>query len=98
MYILGIGDDGIEGLTATAKQQLAQAELILGPDRSLSMLHGICGKQIPVGSSLEELLRHIRQAEGQRVVVLQVGDPLFMAPPAFSSSGWARTSSKCCRT
>jgi precorrin-6Y C5,15-methyltransferase (decarboxylating) len=83
VYILGIGDDGIEGLTASAKQRLEQAELILGPDRSLSMLSGMKAKQVPVGGSLEELVRHIREAEGKRVVVLQVGDPLFYGTARF---------------
>jgi precorrin-6B C5,15-methyltransferase / cobalt-precorrin-6B C5,C15-methyltransferase len=83
VFILGIGDDGLEGLTASARQRLEDAELILGPDRSLSMLRGTKGKQVPVGNSLEELLRHIREAERKRVVVLQVGDPLFYGTARF---------------
>jgi precorrin-6Y C5,15-methyltransferase (decarboxylating) len=83
VFVLGIGDDGMEGLTATSKQRLEQAELILGPDRSLRMLHGVKAKQIAVGGSLEELVRHIREAEGKRVVVLQVGDPLFYGTARF---------------
>jgi len=83
VHILGIGDDGLEGLTSSARQILQHADLILGPERSLSMLHGLKARQAPVGGALEELVRLIREAAGKRVVVLQVGDPLFYGTARF---------------
>jgi precorrin-6Y C5,15-methyltransferase (decarboxylating) len=83
VHILGIGDDGLEGLTSAARQIIQQADLVLGPERSLSMLKGIKARQTPVAGALEELVRHIREAAGKRVVVLQVGDPLFYGTARF---------------
>jgi precorrin-6B C5,15-methyltransferase / cobalt-precorrin-6B C5,C15-methyltransferase len=77
VHIIGIGDDGLEGLTSTSRQLLEQAQLILGPQRSLGMLKGMTAQQKAVGGDLEELVNSIRQAGSQRVVVLAVGDPLF---------------------
>lgn len=83
VQILGIGDDGLEGLTATSRQLLERAELILGPERSLSMLRGVKAMQVAVGGNLEELVRLIRESSGKRTVVLQVGDPLFYGTARF---------------
>ena len=83
VHILGIGDDGLEGLTSSARQLLQSADLILGPERSLSMLTGLKAKQAPVSGPLEDLVRLIRAAEGKRVVVLQAGDPLFYGTARF---------------
>ena len=49
VHILGIGDDGLEGLTSAARQLLQAADLIVGPEHSLTMLHGLKAKQSPVG-------------------------------------------------
>jgi precorrin-6Y C5,15-methyltransferase (decarboxylating) len=83
IHILGIGDDGLEGLTSSARQLLQQADLIIGPERSLSMLQSLKAKRAPVGGPLDDLVRMIRAAAGQRVVVLQAGDPLFYGTARF---------------
>ncbi len=83
VHILGIGDDGLEGLTSTARQLLTQADLVIGPERSLALLTGLKAKGIPVGGPLDELVRVIRDAARQRVVVLQAGDPLFYGTARF---------------
>jgi len=83
VHILGIGDDGLEGLTSSARQLLQGAELIVGPEHSLTMLKGLKAKLSPVGGPLEDLVRLIRDAAGKRVVVLQAGDPLFYGTARF---------------
>src|SRR5688572_25252468 len=83
VHILGIGDDGLEGLTSSARQLLQAAELIVGPEHSLTMLKGLKAKLSPVGGPLEDLVRLIRDAAGKRVVVLQAGDPLFYGTARF---------------
>ena len=38
LTVIGIGDDGIDGLSARARAHLADAELIVGSPRHLAML------------------------------------------------------------
>jgi precorrin-6Y C5,15-methyltransferase (decarboxylating) len=83
VHILGIGDDGLEGLTSSARQLVQSADLIIGPQHSLTMLTGLKAKQAPVGGPLDDLVRLIRDAGGKRVVVLQAGDPLFYGTARF---------------
>lgn len=83
IHILGIGDDGLEGLNASSRQLLQQAEVVIGPERSLRLLAGLKAKQVPSGGALEDLVQAIRDAAERRVVVLQVGDPLFYGTTRF---------------
>ena len=41
LTIIGIGEDGPDGLSAAAGTALAQAGLVMGPARHLSLLHGL---------------------------------------------------------
>ena len=36
IHIIGIGDDGLDGLTGSARQLIEQAEVLFGAERSLS--------------------------------------------------------------
>jgi precorrin-6Y C5,15-methyltransferase (decarboxylating) len=83
VHILGIGDDGLEGLTSSARSLLQAADLVVGPDHSLAILRGLKARLTPAKGSLEDLVRLIREAAGQRVVVLQAGDPLFYGTARF---------------
>jgi precorrin-6B methylase 1 len=38
IYIIGIGSDGLAGLTARARDLLAGADLVLGSDHTLALL------------------------------------------------------------
>jgi precorrin-6Y C5,15-methyltransferase (decarboxylating) len=83
IHILGIGDEGLEGLTSQACTLLEKADLILGPARSLALLHGMQPQQQAISGDLEELIQQIQAAGERRVVVLTVGDPLFYGTARF---------------
>ena len=38
IHIIGVGSDGLAGLTARARDLLAQADLILGSDHALNLV------------------------------------------------------------
>ena len=38
IYIIGIGDDGVAGLTVLAQQLIDDAEIIVGPSATLAMV------------------------------------------------------------
>lgn len=77
LSIIGIGEDGLEGLSAAAREQLARAELIAGGRRHLALAASL-GRptlewETPFAASIPKLLAH----RGKRVVVLCSGDPFW---------------------
>jgi precorrin-6Y C5,15-methyltransferase (decarboxylating) len=76
VYIIGVGDDGVEGLTSAARQLLDQAEVILGSPTTLARLE-LSGRTLELGPSLDDLVRQVAENMNRRLVVLSTGDPLF---------------------
>ncbi len=77
IHIVGIGEDGLEGLTDRARRLIEQADLLIGENHTLVLLPETSAEQFVVGTDLEAAVARIAAAEGRRVVVLAVGDPLF---------------------
>jgi precorrin-6Y C5,15-methyltransferase (decarboxylating) len=77
IHIIGIGDDGMEGLTSASRQLLDQAQLLVGSDSLLAKLPAGPAKHVAVGSNLDEVVDRLNKAGDKRVVVLASGDPLF---------------------
>jgi precorrin-6Y C5,15-methyltransferase (decarboxylating) len=77
IHIIGIGDDGLDGLTAHARRLIEQADLVLGDEPTLALVKGLGNKRAAIGNDLAATLARITAAEGQRLVVLASGDPLF---------------------
>jgi len=76
VHIVGIGDDGVEGITAHARRLVEKAELLLGPASCGALLPPGLRERLSATGSLEELVERI---SGTTVdtVVLASGDPLF---------------------
>lgn len=77
IYIIGIGDDGLEGLTVAAKQRLEAAQLVLGAAQSLALLPKVGAEKFEVGGDLEAVVDKLQKDDGKRTVILAYGDPLF---------------------
>ena len=77
VHIVGIGDDGVEGMTAQARRLVEAADLLLGPESCGPMLPAALAARFQPAGSLEELVERIEAAGGKRMVVLASGDPLF---------------------
>lgn len=77
VHIVGIGDDGLDGLTRAARELIARAELLLGTEQTLALVPSGSEARALLGGSLEPIVAQLRAAEGRRVVVLVTGDPLF---------------------
>jgi precorrin-6Y C5,15-methyltransferase (decarboxylating) len=77
-YIIGIGSDGLAGLTAHARALIATADLVLGSDATLSLVPELTVPRERIGSDLQETVRLLEANRGhRRLVVLASGDPLF---------------------
>ncbi|MBD2665231.1 precorrin-6y C5,15-methyltransferase (Decarboxylating), CbiE subunit [Richelia sinica FACHB-800] len=77
LSIIGIGEDGIEGLSAIALSLLHQATIIVGGERHLSMLSPDDQRQkilwqSPFQSSIDQII----EQRGQSICILASGDPM----------------------
>jgi precorrin-6Y C5,15-methyltransferase (decarboxylating) len=77
VHIIGIGDDGLDGLTAAARKLVEKAELLIGEQHALAQVPDLGNDRLVFGPSLDEAVRRVEASPGKRIVVLVVGDPLF---------------------
>ncbi len=83
IYIIGISDDGLEGLSSLAAAKLKQAELIVGPAALLEKAASLPARKEAIGGDLEKLALMLDKESSREVVVLAGGDPLFYGTARF---------------
>jgi len=76
LSIIGIGEDGVEGLSSVARQLIGSAELVVGGARHLDLVNELIrGRRLawpsPIGDAFPEIERH----RGRAVAILASGDP-----------------------
>ncbi len=86
IHIVGIGDDGIDGMTAQARRLVESAELLLGPASCAAVLPQPLAARLQSVSGLDELVERIEAAGPRRTVVLASGDPLFYGTARYVCS------------
>lgn len=77
IQIIGIGDDGPEGMTSSARQLIANAQLLVGTPPALRMIGDSPARRIEAGGDLDAVVTQVAAAKEERIVVLASGDPLF---------------------
>jgi precorrin-6Y C5,15-methyltransferase (decarboxylating) len=79
VYIVGIGDDGMEGATSAARRLIEQAQLLIGAESTLAKIGGAArgAKRLVLGEDLGSAVEAIAAQPRDRIVVLASGDPLF---------------------
>ncbi|HEX5445958.1 MAG TPA: precorrin-6y C5,15-methyltransferase (decarboxylating) subunit CbiE, partial [Pirellulales bacterium] len=83
IQIIGIGDDGLEGLTSAARQLIEQAELLVGADFTLSRVPPSKAERLVVGGNLDQVVERLARTPEKRTAVLVSGDPLFYGMARF---------------
>ena len=77
LSIIGIGEDGRDGLSHAARALLAQARLVVGGHRHLALARPLEGEKMAWPSPLTEAIPLILARRGMPVCVLASGDPFF---------------------
>lgn len=76
LSIIGIGEDGSDGLTPAARTLLETAEILVGGSRHLAMIPDDGRERHPWPSPIRTLIPKIEEMRGRRVCILATGDPL----------------------
>jgi len=78
LSIVGIGEDGLEGLNQVGRSLLSQASVIVGGERHLAMLPPEdCREKLVWRTPIQDSVNEIIRRRGQRVCVLASGDPMW---------------------
>ncbi len=77
LHIIGIGEDGLDGLTSPSRAVLESAEIIIGGERHHHLSDLIKAERLAWPSPFDAMIETIRAQKGRRVVILVTGDPLW---------------------
>jgi precorrin-6Y C5,15-methyltransferase (decarboxylating) len=81
---VGVGSDGLAGLTARGRELLTSADIVFGSEHTLSLLGDIKAKHQRIGTDLHEIVRSLEANLGRkRMVIVAGGDPLFYGVARF---------------
>ena len=79
LHIVGIGEDGLDGLVPATRAVVEAAEVILGGDRHHQLASEIGAERLAWPSPFDAMIETIRGLRGRRAVVLVTGDPLWFS-------------------
>jgi precorrin-6B C5,15-methyltransferase / cobalt-precorrin-6B C5,C15-methyltransferase len=76
LSIVGIGENGVEGLSSVARQLIRSAELVVGGARHLELANELIrGRRLAWPSPIDDAFPEIERYRGRPVAVLASGDP-----------------------
>jgi precorrin-6B C5,15-methyltransferase / cobalt-precorrin-6B C5,C15-methyltransferase len=83
LAVVGIGEDGVDGLSPAARRLVAQAAFIVGGKRHLALAGPLSAETLIWPSPIENALDTIEAHRGRAVCVLASGDPFFFGVGAM---------------
>ncbi|GGX49827.1 precorrin-6Y methyltransferase [Tateyamaria omphalii] len=98
LTIIGIGEDGVAGLSAASQAALSKAEVIMGPQRHLDLVvNNPLSTSVPAGTDLipwpvpfADGIAILASLRGQRVAVLASGDPFWFGAGSTIARSFGR--------
>jgi precorrin-6Y C5,15-methyltransferase (decarboxylating) len=82
LTIVGVGEDGPEGLPPASRRALEEAQVVMGPPRHLALLPGLGAERIAWPVPFADGLPTLHSLRGRRVAVLASGDPFWFGAGA----------------
>lgn len=79
LHIVGIGEDGFDGLTPATRAVVEAAEVIIGGERHHALAENITAERLAWPSPFNAMIETIEGLRGRRAVVLVTGDPLWFS-------------------
>ena len=87
LHIVGIGEDGMDGLTPATRAVVEAADVIIGGDRHHRLSDAVTAERVAWPSPFDALISTLHGYRGRRVVVLATGDPLWFSVGARIGRG-----------
>lgn len=82
LHIVGIGEDGLNGLTPATRAVVEAAEVIVGGQRHHELAASVGAERIAWPTPFDAMITQLQALRGRRVVVLVTGDPLWFSAGA----------------
>ncbi len=79
LHVVGIGEDGLDGLVPATRAVVEAAEVILGGDRHHELAGAVNAERIAWPSPFNAMIETIQGLRGKRAVILVTGDPLWFS-------------------
>lgn len=89
LTIIGLGEDGIDGLSPTSRLALDQAEIVMGPTRHLALVPETKAQRIAWPVPFADGLSILDDFIGRNVVVLASGDPFWFGAGSVIAQRYA---------
>jgi precorrin-6Y C5,15-methyltransferase (decarboxylating) len=76
--VIGIGPDGLAGLTTRSRELLQAAEIVFGSEPTLRLLPELSAERAAIGANLPDTVAKLQSLLGKkRIALVATGDPLF---------------------
>ncbi|GGM01569.1 bifunctional cobalt-precorrin-7 (C(5))-methyltransferase/cobalt-precorrin-6B (C(15))-methyltransferase [Pseudooceanicola nanhaiensis] len=79
LHIVGIGEEGMDGLMPATRAVIEAAEIIVGGDRHHALSDSVTAERVAWPHPFDALIDVLKGYRGRRVVVLATGDPLWFS-------------------
>ncbi|EBA13535.1 bifunctional cobalt-precorrin-7 (C(5))-methyltransferase/cobalt-precorrin-6B (C(15))-methyltransferase [Roseobacter sp. CCS2] len=79
LHIVGIGEDGMDGLVPATRAVVEAAEIIIGGERHHTLTENLTAARLAWPHPFDALISTIEDLRGKRVVILATGDPLWFS-------------------
>ncbi|MEM7319778.1 MAG: precorrin-6y C5,15-methyltransferase (decarboxylating) subunit CbiE [Pseudomonadota bacterium] len=90
LTIIGLGEDGPDGLSPASHQALRAAEIVMGPPRHLALLPDLSCERVEWPVPFSDGLAILDGLRGKTVVVLASGDPFWFGAGSVIARRFAR--------
>jgi precorrin-6Y C5,15-methyltransferase (decarboxylating) len=78
IHVVGVGSDGLAGLTSRARDLLLGADIVFGPEPILALLPELKAERRALSGDMQEATAQLAAlARQRRVAIVASGDPLF---------------------
>ena len=77
LCVIGIGEDGLSGLSNASRTLVETAEILIGGKRHLEMVQDFSGEKLTWRTPLSDTVADIVSYRGKRVCILATGDPMW---------------------
>ncbi|MEO1328485.1 MAG: precorrin-6y C5,15-methyltransferase (decarboxylating) subunit CbiE [Pseudomonadota bacterium] len=77
LQVVGLGEDGMAGLSPAARALVESAEVIIGGARHHELSDKVTAERLSWPTPFDAMIETIRAQQGRRVVILVTGDPLW---------------------